>query len=1140
MHDRMRQIFLLFILLGYSQCVQAQSRSKFELYYADHSEVILSETGQTWHAIGAVVFGSQEGFIYCDSAVWYKGRTIKLRGSVIIDDVDYRLAGDSIDYDLVTDEAVARGSYVELWSREDSLFAVGQHAYYNRADEFFYMEERPTLYLRYPDTAAMVEILADYIYYDANMGRAEATGDVRISSREFSSTSDCAVTYPKRNSLDLYGNPVARRSRSEISGQFISVITVNKLISRIDVIDSARTSLIEPTDSSGLLFDQSFLSGKRIIFDFDSGDLQRITCYGQAYSWYYPDSVGKSEFFENSVSGDTITFDIVDEQLSAVSVVGGAVGSYLDKEITLADSTYVTTVDTVDYNAQKITYAVKDSLITLSRYAHVTSGEVALDAHLIEFDTKAKIINAFSAEIRTDSPDSGSAMTADLQPNPLPVILRDKNDVLFGDYLEYSIDTEKGRIVQSKSKYQTGFFYGDKMYRQQKDIFYLDKGRYTTCDADEPHFHFYSKHLKLIEGEKLIARPVVFYIGRIPILAVPYYVFPLKRGRHSGWLPFTLGNIERGDRYVRNVGYYWAASEYWDLQGAVDFYERSNRLNFFSRINYNKRYSFKGNIAGNYARETGYNWAIASQTKRTRWSLSARHNHEISPSFKINASGSIQSDAQYYNDFSANLEDRLNRNVRSQISFTKRFSRSIALSGKLVHDENLDAESRTDQLPILNLSLPQFRPFGSGRINEEGKLELKWYNNLVATYRPNLINYSHRITNDSLTYDTTITFDSVAMTGDTTVSIDTVDYRSRREFTRLNHALTLSFPLKIAQYITFNPSFGYTEEWYKIHRTDQSDAKDIDASKTYRAYIYSIGTSVSTKIYGTVYPNLLGLTGLRQVITPSVSYRYTPEINRHPEVRSYAGGRAGSAGRSQSMSFGLNHIYQAKVRKGEVERNYNLLSLTSSLSYDFEKETRKFKNLSTSFQSTLLPKVRFYGAMIHSLYKPGTDELDFWSPYLQSFSFNTNLTLAGDRFLFDDEYPAQGTGTDSASPTASRVVGSDRRKKGWNLTANYSYRESGRDKLFTKSSFVRFSLRFNLTQETSVSYSQYYNIAGAETVNNQVSIVRKLHCWTGTFFWVPIGSNRGWGFKLYVTAIPQIKIDQSQNTLSTGYFQGLK
>ncbi len=1159
MCNHARQILLGLLILGCGQQVPAQDEPKLILHYADHLEVVPSKTEQTWYAVGSVVFETEGGLIYCDSAVWLRGKRVRLNGSVILDDEDYRLAADSIDYDLLTDEAVARGSYVELWSRQDSLFAVGQHAYHHRGQDFFYMEERPTMYLRYPDTANMIEIIADNISYDGRAERAEARGNVKISSQDLNSSSGCAVMYTRRNVLDLFEHPVARRRKSEISGQLISVTTADKLISRIDVVDSARARFVEPVDSSSELSDQSLLSGRRIIFDFSNGELKRINCYGQAYSWYYPNAVGKTEYIENSVSGDTITFDIEDEKLISVTVIGGAVGEYLDKETRFTDSTYETAVDTVDYRGNKITYAVRDSLITLTQQAHVTSGEVTLDAYLIEFDTKARVINAFSGETVADTTEErDSTLIANLQPNAIPVILRDKHDVLYGDYLEYSIDTEKGRIIQSKSQYQTGFFYGDKLYRQQEEIFYLDEGRYTTCNADEPHFHFYSKHLKLVEGEKLIAKPVVFYIGRLPILAVPYYVFPLKKGRHSGFLPFTLGNIEKGDRYIRNVGYYWAASDYWDWLGALDYYERSHRLNFFNRINYNKRYVFSGNISGNYARETGYSWSTASEMKRTRWSLRGAHNHELSPSFKINASGSVQSDAEYYNDFSANLQDRLNRNVRSQVNFTKRFGRNTALSGKVVHDENLDTESRTDQFPILGLSLPQFRPFGSGRTNEQGNLELRWYNNLVATYRPSLINYSYRKTVDSIkniiedttiVYDTTITFDSATMTADTAITIDTLttivsadtlDYRSRKEFTRFNHVLTVSFPLKIARYITFNPSFGYTEDWYKIHETDQSVAAGLDASQAYRAYIYNVGASISTKIYGSIYPNLFGLIGLRQVITPSVSYRFTPQINRNPDVRKYVGGGPGSTSQSQSMNFTLNHIYQAKVKRGEGERNLNLLSVTSSLRYDFERETRKFDNLSTSFQSTLLPKLKFYGSMVHSLYKPGTDEQDFWSPYLQSFNFNVNLTMAGRQFLFDDDYSAPGLQADSASLSGMGSGNTGTGRKGWNLTANYSYRESGRGEQFTKSSFIRFSLAFNLTPQTSVSYSQYYSISGSQTINNQVNIVRKLHCWTGNFFWVPIGSNRGWGFKLYVTALPQIKIDQSQNTLSSGYFQSLR
>jgi lipopolysaccharide assembly outer membrane protein LptD (OstA) len=1117
------------LIVAAAVCIPVEGEAKIEFHYADRLEVVPTRDKQVWYVVGSVVFETESGWIYCDSAIWTRGERIKLQGKVIIDDDDYRLAADSVDYDLITHQAEARGSYIELWSHKDSIFAVGSHAFYDRDNEYYYMEERPTLFLNYPDTANMIEVIADHIYYDALGARTEASGGVKISSKDLLAQSGCAVMYPKRNVLDLFDHPIARRKQSKLTGQLISIISIDNVISRIDVIDSASAEFIEAVDTSGQAYDNSLLTGNRILFDFEDGELSLVTCYGQAYSWYYPYSKPGSETSENSVSGDTIKFSVLDEKLTEVSVVGGAVGTYLTRIVSVSDSTIDTTADTVDYRAHAVSYKLMDSVINLTKEAHVTSGEVALDAHLIGIDTRTDVLEAFSADIVSDTSQNDATLTMDVQPNPIPVILKDGDDILFGDYLEYSMATEKGRIIKSKSKYQTGYFYGEKVYREQKNIFYLDNSRYSTCDLDEPHFHFHSSNIKLVDNEKLIAKPVVLNIGRLPILALPYYVFPLKKGRHSGFLPFTFGNIERGERYIRNVGYYWAASEYWDWQGAVDYFEEGSQLNLNSKIKYNSRYHFNGSLSGSYGRSTGYSFASASETKTARWVVSGSHKHDISPSFRIDASGQFQSDASYYQDFSADLEDRLNRSLRSQINFSKRFGRSVSLSGKIAHDENLDTESRTDQLPSMALSLPTFHPFGSGTSGDDGQLETKWYQNLVARYSPNLLNFSQRITLDSVK---NVVLDSLGLIE----SADTLSFRSRKEYARMNHSLTLSFPVRIAGYINLIPSFNYREEWFKVFKTDQSEAADLDASSTYRAYVYSTGASLSTDIYGTVYPNLLGLIGLRQVLTPTVSYRFTPEINRHPEIRSYAGGSAGSSRKSQSMTFSLKQSYQAKIKQREAERNLNLVLFTSSLSYDFEKDSLKFSNLNTSFQSTLLPRINFYGSIVHSLYKPGTDDLTFWSPIIQSFNVNASFTLAGSRFLFDEE-SVERLGPDTS--LIRHTSGSGRGSKGWSLTANYSYRESGRESSFIKSSFFRLTLNFNLTPETNISYSQYYDVTRGHTVNNQVNIVRKLHCWTGSFFWVPVGSNRGWGFKLFVNALPQIKIDQSQNSLRSGYFGGV-
>lgn len=1103
--------------------------------HSDEYEVVLSHDGKTidtMFAIGNVIFETDSGMIYCDSAIWAVGRDMALRGKVIIDDASYHLVADSVRYEEKTNIATARGSYVELLSRKDSVFAVGRHIVYHRATKQFRMEERPTVYLKYPDSAKMIEVIADVVDFDAAGSYAQAEGDVKIDSKDLAATAGCAVMHLKKNMLDLFEHPVARRGLSVVRGGLISVQSTNDEISKIDVLDSARGEFVEPVKGDTTQFDRSTLTGKRIVMAFSDGKLSGITSFGQAYSWYFPATQGKREEQQNSVSGDTIRFAIEEERLRTVTVTGGGIGRYLDtKTIKTNDTLSAKQTDTVDYTGAGIVYSLNDSTISLYREATVNSGTVALSAQKIVFQTKHRLVKAYSAAVSNDSTKADTTLLTKFQPNPIPVILKDKDEELHGDFLEYSIETQKGRIIQSKSNYETGIYYGEKVARADKDVFYVDDGRYTTCDADEPHFHFYSSNMKLMNNNKLLAKPVVLFIGRLPIMALPYYVFPLKKGRHSGILPFRVGNIEEGDRYIENIGYYWAASDYWDWQNGLSYRERNRSLTISSTARYVVLYKFNGSVTANISKESGYNSRFASESRTTRWTLNAAHRQEFAGNLKIDAKGQYQSDASYYKDYSADLQDRTNRNIRSTIDFSKSFSKSVAISGTFSHEENLDVKNRTDRLPTLGIKLPVIKPFGSGRIDDQGKVVPRWYNNLTISFRPNFTNFSTRST----------VIDTIFKDPLDTTQTDTLSHRSRKEYSRLDHGASVNFPMTIAKYFIFNPNLNYAENWFKIYQTDQSDAVGIDPGKVYRTYMYTTGVSLSTTLYGTIHPNVFGLVGLRQVLTPSFSYGYTPKIDRYPTERAFAGANAGSKARASSISASLGQVYQAKVKQGDSERNLDLFSLHSTVSYNFENTVRPFSNLFTSFQSQVLPRISLSGSMEHSLYKPGTDSLHLTSPYLLSFNILSSITIAGSRFLFDEPTARIERGPDSASQligTPSNRPISTGGQRGWSLRIDYSYGESGLKSNWSKHSSLSLALEFDLTPNTQVSFRQAYDPVKSRTINSQISLVRTLHCWTGEFNWVPTGSNRGYSFRLFVTAIPALKIDNSRTLVSSSLLQG--
>jgi lipopolysaccharide assembly outer membrane protein LptD (OstA) len=1091
-----------------------------EINHSDQFEVLNTPLGLVYYLVGNVVLETETGFIYCDSATYRQGATANLKGRVVVDEADYRLTADSVAYDLTRRFAWAWGDSVVVWTYKDSIYASGKYAEYDQSAELLHMSQRPTVLFGYPDSADMLEVIADNIDYSSQTRIADADGQVTMKSGNVRTSSGCATADLANNVLDLYDNPIAWRGKSRLEGGVIGVILENRKVHRIDVIDSARGSFIEAVESDTMLHDESKLAGDYMVLDFEKGELAKVTCYGQAYSWYYPNPRGGKKQDENEVSGDTIIFFTEDNRLKSVHVVGGAIGSFISHELAdTADSNHAPKVDTVQYESARIEYGLRDSLITLRKSARVNSGRVGLESHKIELNTETKIVKAWSAIVVGDSVRSRDELAKELQPNAIPVILYEGDEKMYGDYLEYSIDTEKGRIVQSKSHYTQGFYYGNRLVREQKKIFYVDDGRYTTCSADDPHFHFRSKSMKLMEGDKLIARPVVFYLGRLPLFAVPYYVFPLKRGRHSGILPIDFGNFQSGQRYVRNVGYYWAASENVDWQGGFDYYERQRTITISNRVNFVKRYVLSANASASYTRATSYDRSKAAETGSTRWIASGAYQHTISPSFEVSAIGSYQSDASYFTDFSSNLDERLNRSVTSKANFTKRFGKSVSLTGSVSHNVNLDAKSRTDNIPTASITLPSLYPFGGGSRDASGQVVTKWYHGFIVRYSPQVLNISTKTTRRDTSFSPVL------------------EIQTRKKYARVNHNPSLTLPvIKPIRWITIVPSFSYNESWSKIFRTDQSevfrtglsDSIGIDPNPIYRTYSYSAGASAKTDLYGTLTPNFAGLIAVRHVLTPGVSYAYTPEIDRLPDVRAYTGAIGGSR-KSSTFSFSLRQLFQTKYRKGEEERNVDVLSITSSFGYNALADSIKFSDVSSTLESSALRWVNLRSNLAHSLYRPGTANLNWRSPYLLEFDFAASTSFSGSGFIFDDNRN-QPILNDTAS-----AQGSPPGPRPWRLGLEYAYSESGRGSDFRKSThFISASLQFSLTPTTTVSLGQRYNFLTGKTIHNAISIQKKIHCWSGYLYWVPTGSNRGFGFKLFVTDIPAVKVDNNYSGFLDG------
>ncbi len=1025
-----------------------------------------------------------------DTVMFIKNEAVLLKGHAFAEDTANQINADIIKYDINRRTVTATGEKVVIISRIDSLKAVGHNAWFSRDSSLFRMSMRPTMYVNYEDTARMIQIMADRLAFNSSDKIGYADGDVIIRQTDTESKAARAILYADKDIVTLLGGkPVAKRKDSYISGDTLVFFSDDGRLERINVMGNALGDFTEPNKSDSLQTDHFELKAFDLDFYFAGGELNTVIAARQAYSFYSPAVIDSSEVVRNHASGDTIKLYLVDGSLSAVNIIGGAEGQYLSGHKAKGDHVSVLVVDTIEYCGRRIDYDLRDSTIVLTGEAEVISGKMSLAAARIDYLTTRELVLAYD----------DSAVVADTGLIYYPVILNDGSEQLLGSYLEYSLANERGLIHQSKTEYQEAFYRGQDLYRVEKDVYYVKNGVYIPCEREDGGVSFWARNMKMIRGDKIIARPVVFHIEKIPLMIVPYYVFPIKPGRHSGFLPFKIGNFEQGSRYLQNVGYYWAASEYWDLKGSMDYFEDYG-LKFNGELLYNVRYKFNGSLSGSYGSDSYY--VNYEKVRKERWSVVANHAHTVSPTLSIRASGNFISDKSYYTDFSTDENDRLNRNIKSQLSISKRFG-NTAVSAQFSHTDNIDDESRSDLLPSASISFPSRRLFGSSPKDDGGQVKGSWYNDIYLNYNINIRNFSSRKT-----------------LADST--------RSRREYAVIDHNTGLSLPFSLFRYLKFNLSLPYQETWYKVFETDQSIDAGIDASRLYRRYAYSASMSAGTDLYGNVTPNAFGLEALRHVLTPRVTYSYAPKITKNDAVRSYTGSGGGSSYESQSMTFSLSQLFQAKIKSGEQSKNLTLLTLNHSLSYNFEAEGRKFSDLTTSAQTTLLKYVSMSAGIVHELYEPNTDNLKICFPYLKSFYISSSFKTSGIFGHYHSAAPCNGPDCGGNDAEAS--------EQSWDLSVRHYYQESGRGDSFRKAHTIDFTLELKPSPNWRVIYSQYYDIAADNIVRRSVEVHRALGCWQGRFYWKPDGSNSGYGFVINVIQIPDIKVEKSESGTRAPFF----
>jgi hypothetical protein len=754
-----------------------------------------------------------------------------------------------------------------------------------------------------------------------------------------------------------------------------------------------------------------------------------------------------------------------------------------------------------------------------------------------------------AAEITIDQDDhylfaTGVIDTVDSLGNPrykgIPVFTEAGDEPIYGDTIYFDIKTKRGRITHGKTKMPPGYYRGMQINKIGDKTYLVQDGLFTSCEyIDDPHFYFRSKQMRMVPNDKIVARPVYLYLADVPLLAIPFGVFPNKKGRRSGLVVPTYGESDYGGRHLRDIGYYWAPSDYFDALLTTDFYDKIG-FTYSTEVNYALRYILGGNFKGYYLPRDP-NTGVESH----RWAVSLSHNQTIDPTMRFSASGRFQSDKTLARDLSPDIEVRTNQNLYSSFNLSKSWPgtrNSLSLSAQ--RNENLQTGNWSYTLPNLRFSRQQtslWETF-SGR-KSRGKKQ--WYQGIMFNYNSDML---HRGSKTLQSSDSTFKYDTEQ---------------------GMQHSLGFNAPIKVLKYFNLSPNLNYREVWVDEIYIPQKNSengifektkvKQFDARHTFNA-----GASMRTTLYGMFEPKIGSLKSIRHKIDPSISYTLTPDfsdpaygyftyyedsLDNEQKMDKFATSPYGGTptSKSQRMGINVNNLFQAKVGNGEEERKIDLFTVNFSTGHDFNRDSLRWSDLSTNFRATPLKGVNMNMNAAHSFYEiingRAVDNFLLTEgrlPQLLRFTSSLSFSLNSKMFMKkeeDEKEKREGEMTEEelyeeGLMNTSMLQQEKERDRfaaknldmDWNTSYGIEYRYNRSND--SKSIDLRANAGLALTKNWRVNWTGRFDLVGFDITYQSFSIHRDLHCWEMMFSWQPIYGYYQFQINVKTSELKDLKLEK--------------
>jgi len=427
--------------------------------------------------------------------------------------------------------------------------------------------------------------------------------------------------------------------------------------------------------------------------------------------------------------------------------------------------------------------------------------------------------------------------------------LETDGDIITGKEGTFNLNTQTGDLVDASLFLRANNYYvtGSLMKKTGEDSYLIQDCTVTTCDGVNPDWTITGSEVKVtIEGYGTIKNSA-FRVRGLPIIYIPYMIFPAKSKRQTGLLPPRVGysTLNGGDF---EIPFFWAISDQTDatlysrymskrgyMQGAEFRYvsgENSKGVMEFDILSDKEKTK---NMTDQDALEiTPFN-----RTNSTRYWARGRLDQDLPFGVVAHVDGDFVSDQDYLREFEeklfgfatrTNLADESRRPLQEKRSPTRRSALRLGLDGESYSLQGITsywqpvgnpADNKTTEQPLGGLSFT---------LLPEQLMELPIFFNLESDY----------------------------------------DYVWSDEANK-GHSLSISpevnFPFWLGPYVEFEPSFSYS------YNTIRYDDNEGNSEHQYQS-VYEAGARLATNAERVYDIQWFNAKKLRHKISPVLDYTF--------------------------------------------------------------------------------------------------------------------------------------------------------------------------------------------------------------------------------------------------------------------------